>query len=134
MTTCKELPALIAIGATLAASTVLALPVNAQSKMAGDHGAMMSHHMMSHSKMAMGKSSGVYVCKMCKAYYTPMEAKKMGYKDGMGHMMTKMSKAPSGYMNGSKMMSDKMMDKSEMHDKMMDKSKMGGKMMNKSKM
>lgn len=53
------------------------------------------------AKMTAAKT--VYVCKDCKAYYSPMSAKKMGYKDSMGHKLTKMSKAPAGFMDGSKM-------------------------------
>jgi len=45
----------------------------------------------------------VYVCKDCKAFYSPAMAKKMGYKDGMGHMLVKQAKTPAGYMDGSKM-------------------------------
>ncbi len=63
----------------------------------------MSHSMMHKPMHKMMAAKTVYVCKMCKAYYSPMQAKKMGYKDGMGHKLTKMSKAPMGYMNGSKM-------------------------------
>lgn len=55
---------------------------------------------MTHKPMM---AKGVYVCTNCKAYYTPMQAKKMGYKDSMGHKLTKMSKAPAGFMDGSKM-------------------------------
>ncbi len=67
---------------------------------------MMHKPMPKMSKPMMHKpmmAKGVYVCKMCKAYYTPMQAKKMGYKDSMGHKLTKMSKTPAGYMDGSKM-------------------------------
>ena len=52
-------------------------------------------------KMAAAKT--VYVCNDCKAYYTPAMAKKMGYKDGMGHTLVKSAKVPAGYMDGSKM-------------------------------
>ena len=44
----------------------------------------------------------VYVCKDCKEYFSAMQAKKMGYKDGMGHKLTKVAKAPTGFMDGSK--------------------------------
>jgi len=53
------------------------------------------------AKTAAAKS--VYVCKDCKQYFSPMSAKKMGYKDSMGHTLTKVSKAPAGFMDGSKM-------------------------------
>jgi hypothetical protein len=52
------------------------------------------------SHMATTKS--VYVCKMCKSYFSPAAAMKMGYKDSMGHKLVKVSKVPAGYMNGSK--------------------------------
>ena len=48
----------------------------------------------------------VYVCKACKTYFTPDAAKKMMYKDPMGHKLAKMAKAPTGYMDGSKMKMD----------------------------
>ncbi len=67
----------------------------------------MKHTMGKPMKHTMGKpmmaAKAVYVCKTCKAYYSPMAAKKMGYKDPMGHKLTKMSKAPAGFMDGSKM-------------------------------
>lgn len=52
-------------------------------------------------KMTAAKT--VYVCKECKEYFSPMSAKKMGYKDGMGHKLAKMSKAPASFSDGSKM-------------------------------
>lgn len=56
------------------------------------------------TKPAMAKMSGpVYVCKAMKCYMSPMMAKKMGYKDPMGNKLVKMSKAPAGYMDASKM-------------------------------
>ena len=48
-------------------------------------------------------AKSVYVCKECQAYWSPTAAKKMSYKDGMGHKLTKMSKAPAGFTDGSKM-------------------------------
>jgi len=59
---------------------------------------------MMHKPMGkMTAAKTVYVCKDCKAYYSAAQAKKLGYKDGMGHKLTKMSKAPAGFMDGSKM-------------------------------
>ncbi|MBV9850685.1 MAG: hypothetical protein JO250_13510 [Armatimonadetes bacterium] len=56
------------------------------------------------TQMKTATASGkVYVCKQCKAYYSAAAAKKMGYKDPMGHKLVAMSKAPAGYMNGAKM-------------------------------
>ncbi len=52
-------------------------------------------------KMAAAKT--VYVCKDCRAYYTPAMAKKMNYKDDMGHTLVKTAKAPVGFMDASKM-------------------------------
>lgn len=60
---------------------------------------MDSSKMQSHKPMA----GGVYVCKACKSYMSPAMAKKMGYKDAMGHKMMMMSKAPAGYKDGDKM-------------------------------
>lgn len=78
-----------------AAAAVLALlaaaPLTAQAS---------AHGKMPHKMTA---SPTVYACKMCKAYYTPTAAKKMGYKDGMGHPLTKMNEAPVGYTDDSKM-------------------------------
>ena len=63
----------------------------------------MAHSMMHKPMHTMTAAKTVYVCKDCKAYYSPTAAKKMGYKDGMGHKLTKMSKVPAGFMDGSKM-------------------------------
>jgi len=77
--------AAVALAALSAAPVALAAPAG---KMA--HGKKMAAHT-------------VYVCTKCKAFYSPAMAKKMGYKDGMGHMLVKQAKAPAGYMDGSKM-------------------------------
>ena len=73
-------------------------PSLAQNKPAGDHSA---------KKMADGKkdtrASNVYVCKACKTYFPSAAAKKMGYKDPMGHKLVHANKAPVGYKDGSKM-------------------------------
>lgn len=53
-----------------------------------------------HSKMAAHAAAPVYACKECKLYYSASAAKKMGYKDPMGHMLTRMAKAPAGYRSG----------------------------------
>jgi hypothetical protein len=47
----------------------------------------------------------VYLCKDCKMYFTPAQAKKMGFKDPMGHKMAKVraSKIPAGYKEAGKM-------------------------------
>ncbi len=63
----------------------------------------MSHPMMHKPMGKMTAAKTVYVCKDCKAYYSAAQAKKMGYKDGMGHKLAKMSKAPAGFADGSKM-------------------------------
>lgn len=77
--------AAVALAALSAAPVALAAPA---SKVAHDK------KMTAHT---------VYVCKDCKAFYSPAMAKKMGYKDGMGHMLVKQAKTPAGYMDGSKM-------------------------------
>ena len=46
------------------------------------------------AKKMMAKA--VYVCSKCKVAYTPAQAMKMGYKDPMGHKMSKMTKLPPG--------------------------------------
>jgi len=89
-------PTLLCRLAAGAATALLAgVPLTAQATPK-----MMSHGKMSHKTMA-GKT--VYACTMCKEYYTPAQAKKMSYKDPMGHTLTKMSKAPAGFTDGSKM-------------------------------
>jgi len=61
------------------------------------------------AKTMEGKVAGpVYVCKMCKTYMSAADAKKAGYKDPMGHKMTKMDKPPAGYMAASAKMSGHM--------------------------
>ena len=57
-----------------------------------------------------GKMAGpVYACTKCKVYTTPEMAKHMGYRDAMGHKLTKMSQVPAGYTDATKM--GKNMDK-----------------------
>ena len=74
----KQIVAALAVGITLfSASAGMAKQKPAMHKPAG--------------KMTAAKT--VYVCKDCK---------KMGYKDGMGHKLTKVLMAPSGFMDGSK--------------------------------
>ena len=98
----------LAAGAAAAAFVALlaATPLTAQAAPK-----MMSHGKMSHKMMA----KTVYACTECKMYYTPTQAKSMKYTDPMGHKLTKMAKAPAGFMPGGKM-----------GGKMMDKDKMGG--------
>lgn len=56
-----------------------------------------------HSKKTAAAAKTVYVCKDCHVYYSPAAAKKSGYKDSMGHPLTKVSKTPAGYLDGSQM-------------------------------
>jgi len=84
-------PRLAGVFAAVALAALSAAPV-AQAAPAGK---------MAHSKKMAAHT--VYVCKDCKAFYSPAMAKKMGYKDGMGHTLVKQAKAPAGYMDGSKM-------------------------------
>ncbi len=88
----KQIVAALAAGITL---------FSASAGMAQQKPAMHKPMGKPMGKTASAKS--VYVCKDCKAYYSAMQAKKMGYKDSMGHTLTKMGKAPAGFMDGSKM-------------------------------
>lgn len=88
----------------VALATAALTILSASASLAADKmmGGKMSGAKMSHSKM-MGKSKmthGVYVCNICKMYYTPAQAKAMHYKDGMGHKLTMANKAPKGYKMG----------------------------------
>lgn len=85
-------PRLATVLAAVALSGLSASPV----ALAAPHSKMMGHS----KKMA---AQTVYVCKDCKAFYSATAAKKMGYKDAMGHTLVKQSKVPAGYMDGSKM-------------------------------
>jgi hypothetical protein len=106
----RNIIALFAI-ASLGITTFAINPAAAQDKM-GD--GKMAGGKMAGGKMAkMDKS--VYVCKKCKEYFSAADAKKMNFKDSMGHKLAKMSKAPAGFKDGSKMGMDK-------------DGKMGGKM------
>ena len=80
-------------------------------------GAVLAQDKMGDKKMGMQKgkmmSQGVYVCKMCKGYYSAADAKKIKMMDPMGHKLVMMKKAPAGYKmmkmgHGSKMGHDKM--------------------------
>ncbi len=108
----RNLIALFAVAA-LGITTFAINPAFAQDKMGGK----MDGDKMAGGKMAAGKmdTKSVYVCKVCKEYFPAAAAKKMHYKDGMGHKLVKMSKAPAGFKDGSMMKMDK-------------GSKMGGKM------
>jgi len=55
-----------------------------------------------------------YVCAKCKVYYTEAEAKKAGYKDAMGHKLTKSATIPKGYKDGSAMKPAKTPSKTKM--------------------
>ncbi len=94
-----------------AAAAIAALCVMSSST------AVLAQNKIGDKKMGMQKgkmmSQGVYVCKMCKGYYSAADARKMKMKDPMGHKLVMMKKAPAGY---------KMMKMG--HDKMMNKDKM----------
>ena len=106
----RNLIALFAV-ASLGLTTLAVNPALAQDKMSGGKmtGDKMSGGKMAGGKMAAGKMApkSVYVCKACKEYFPADAAKKMKYKDGMGHKLVKMDKAPAGFMDGSKMKMDK---------------------------
>lgn len=80
--------------ATAFAALLMAAPLTSQAAPKRFHG-KMPH------KAMVGKT--VYACTECKMYYPAAQAKKMGYKDPMGHTLTKMSKIPAGFADGSKM-------------------------------
>jgi len=86
----KQMTPALALGLALTAAASFA-------QMAPMH-KPMAKKPMAGKKMMTAKT--VYVCKDCKQTYTPMQAKKMGYKDPMGHTLTKMSKAPAGFTPG----------------------------------
>lgn len=94
----KQIVAAAAAALTLASAAAFAAPATPPM-----HSPMMHKPMMHTMHKPMMASKGVYVCKTCKAYYSPTQAKTMGYKDSMGHKLTKMGKAPAGFMDGSKM-------------------------------
>lgn len=79
---------------SLALAAVLSAPLPAHAAMKSMHSKPMHGKMMA--------SKGIYVCTKCREYYSAAAAKKMHYKDGMGHKLTKVSKAPAGYANGAK--------------------------------
>ncbi len=87
--------------ATVVAAALSVLATAGSPMVKADNSMMSTPKMAMSHKMAMHKT--VYVCTTCKAYYSPTAAKKMGYKDAMGHKLTKMSSVPSGYSDGSKM-------------------------------
>lgn len=128
----RALIALFAV-ASLGSAVLTAVPASAQDKMSGGKmsGGKMSGDKMSGGKMAGGKmaSKSVYVCKTCKTYFSAADAAKKGYKDPMGHKLTKMDKTPAGYKDGMKTAMGK---DSHMGGKMgggkMSGDKMGGKM------
>ena len=53
----------------------------------------------------MPKTGSVYLCKDSKCFFSEADAKKMGFKNKMGHKLVKVSakKIPAGYKDGSKM-------------------------------
>jgi transposase-like protein len=114
----KNISLLVAV-----ATIALAVPTftHAQEKSMAKKPAMKSSKMT--HKMSGKMSSTVYVCKECKMAYSMNTAKSMKMKDGMGHMLTKMSKMPAGY----KMMDGKIDKMGSKMDKMDKMDKMGGK-------
>jgi curli biogenesis system outer membrane secretion channel CsgG len=50
-------------------------------------------------------TGSVYLCKDSKCFFSEADAKKMGFKNKMGHKLVKVStsKVPAGYKDGSKM-------------------------------
>jgi hypothetical protein len=117
----KNLSRSVGTSAALALAIAFAAAAHAQtttgSKMSSDKKASMSS-----SKMA----GPVYACSKCKVYTSPEMAKKMGYKDAMGHKLVKMSAVPAGYNDATHM--GKNMDKMspKMDSKMSSDKKMSG--------
>ena len=68
------------------------------------------------SKMAVKKT--YYVCAKCKVYYSEAAAKKAGYKDAMGHKLTKSATIPKGYKDGAAMKKPAMAGKMDSKSKM----------------
>ena len=50
-------------------------------------------------------TGSVYLCKDSKCFFSEADAKKMGFKNKMGHKLVKVAakKIPAGYKDGSKM-------------------------------
>jgi hypothetical protein len=70
-----------------------------------------THALAKTTKMAASAKASkrtVFVCTECKEYFSPSAAKKMGYKDSMGHKLVKKHGIPAGFTNGSKMKGGKM--------------------------
>ncbi|HEY3412349.1 MAG TPA: hypothetical protein VGM51_04720 [Armatimonadota bacterium] len=57
-------------------------------------------------RQMMGRA--VYVCRKCEQAWTPAQARKMGYKDPMGHRLFRVAKLPPGMKMGRMMSGDKM--------------------------
>jgi hypothetical protein len=116
----------VGASAALVLSVAFAAAASAQTTTGGkmDSGKMSSDKKaaMSSGKMDSKMAGPVYACSKCKVYTSPDMAKKMGYKDAMGHKLVKMSKAPAGYTDAAKM--GKNMDK--MSPKMSGDKKMSG--------
>ena len=118
----RFLAAAAALAAVTAAPLLSASPASAQDKMSK----MAPAQKMTPAQKMAKKSVPVYVCKECKAYTSAAKAKSMGYKDGMGHKLVKMDKAPAGYVTMTEM---KKMNKMKMGDGKMKKMDKGdGKM------
>src|SRR4051812_16913734 len=85
------------VSISLAAFAVFSAVVAADSAFAQDKMGKMDHKMGGKMGGKMDKKmAGVYVCPICKMGYTPMQAKKMGMKDPMGHKLVKMAMLPEG--------------------------------------
>ncbi len=58
-------------------------------------------HKMASNTAASRKT--VYVCTECKTYFPTAVARKLHYKDSMGHKLVKKHGIPAGFTNGAKM-------------------------------
>lgn len=58
-----------------------------------------------------------FVCSKCKTYFSDSAAKKMSYKDAMGHKLTWATAIPKGFTDGSKATPRGKMDSGKMSSK-----------------
>jgi hypothetical protein len=88
----KQIVAAVAAGLAVLSGTALAQTAKPMA------------HKTAHKAMAKktAAAKGVYVCRECREYFSAAQAKKMNYKDSMGHALTKTAKAPAGFTDGAK--------------------------------
>ena len=62
--------------------------------------AQTAHPMMHKAARHTTAARSVYVCRDCHQYFTPAQAKRLGYKDSDGGKLVKTSRIPMGYTPG----------------------------------